>query len=222
MERRGRMSAALIVSGAGAALAAVLVCRLRAQRRATEDRRVRSTLDSTTRVCVVNDQESQRSAVVEAPLPIAGAGTSEKASLVNSAGEEANGKVSGNQSGSTKPISPLPEPPRAAAAVEPVAWRTPDGVGAGSTKPDSSKGKENTSKADTWVVKGGAESGGILVRAGPDLKSRAEPLRLQTGAKIQLLQRQGDRLQYSLLHGEGPKTGWVSRCTKEKELVVPA
>jgi len=77
-------------------------------------------------------------------------------------------------------------------------------------------------EADTWLVVGGTESGGIVVREAQGLKSRAETLRLQTGSKIRMLQRNGDRLEYALLQGEGPPKGWVSIRTKDKELLAPA
>mmetsp|Transcript_50376 Transcript_50376/g.92264 ORF Transcript_50376/g.92264 Transcript_50376/m.92264 type:complete len:570 (+) Transcript_50376:78-1787(+) len=71
-----------------------------------------------------------------------------------------------------------------------------------------------------WRVVGGADKGGILVRAGRDLKSAAEAERLSTGAKIKELALEGDRLKYELKEGTGPSIGWVSLKLKDKELVV--
>ena len=42
------------------------------------------------------------------------------------------------------------------------------------------------------------------------------PERLSTGAVVEELQLVGERLQYQLRSGEGPKTGWVSISLKDK------
>ncbi|CAE7200181.1 Olah [Symbiodinium natans] len=71
-----------------------------------------------------------------------------------------------------------------------------------------------------WEVTGGADKGGILVREGQALTSKACDDRLSTGASVKELQLVGDRLCYELLTGTGPKTGWVSVKISGKELVV--
>mmetsp|Transcript_61059 Transcript_61059/g.175172 ORF Transcript_61059/g.175172 Transcript_61059/m.175172 type:complete len:102 (+) Transcript_61059:102-407(+) len=68
-------------------------------------------------------------------------------------------------------------------------------------------------------VVGGAESGGIIVRAGEDVKSDALA-RLEPGSEIETLMLKGGRLQYHLLTGKGPLSGWVSTKFKDKDLVV--
>mmetsp|Transcript_18596 Transcript_18596/g.53271 ORF Transcript_18596/g.53271 Transcript_18596/m.53271 type:complete len:515 (-) Transcript_18596:85-1629(-) len=74
--------------------------------------------------------------------------------------------------------------------------------------------------ADLWEVVGGAETGGIIVRKGCDVKSEAEAERLGTGAIIECLGLQGERLRYRKLQGVGPETGWVTVKLKTKDLVV--
>eukprot|EP00811_Abedinium_folium_P000053 NODE_10048_length_1380_cov_6.169992.p1 GENE.NODE_10048_length_1380_cov_6.169992~~NODE_10048_length_1380_cov_6.169992.p1 ORF type:complete len:381 (-),score=70.30 NODE_10048_length_1380_cov_6.169992:125-1267(-) len=75
--------------------------------------------------------------------------------------------------------------------------------------------------AGRWKVIGGGDAGGILVRVGIDLKSEQREPRLSTGAIIETLSLEGVRLQYRLLEGTGPATGWVSTKLKDKDLVVP-
>lgn len=70
-----------------------------------------------------------------------------------------------------------------------------------------------------WEVIGGADRGGILVRFGPQTSSPQLADRLATGAFIAELALEGERLQYRLLAGAGPGTGWVSTKLKEKVLV---
>mmetsp|Transcript_14582 Transcript_14582/g.51265 ORF Transcript_14582/g.51265 Transcript_14582/m.51265 type:complete len:102 (+) Transcript_14582:92-397(+) len=66
-------------------------------------------------------------------------------------------------------------------------------------------------------VVGGAESGGIIVRAGEDVKSDALA-RLEPGSEIETLMLKGGRLQYHLLTGKGPQSGWVSTTFKDMDL----
>jgi len=63
---------------------------------------------------------------------------------------------------------------------------------------------------DTWVVTGGRDKGGIVVRSGATTSSDLLSERLATGSKVRQLQLQDDRLQYELLTGNGPAVGWVS------------
>mmetsp|Transcript_48733 Transcript_48733/g.150500 ORF Transcript_48733/g.150500 Transcript_48733/m.150500 type:complete len:538 (-) Transcript_48733:73-1686(-) len=82
-----------------------------------------------------------------------------------------------------------------------------------------------------WVVVGGADKGGIVVRVGEDLGSPAKPERLSTGAVIKEVALHGERLYFEKLAGTGPDSGWVSLRLKvkdgaggtfDKDLVIPA
>eukprot|EP00930_Biecheleria_cincta_P034162 TRINITY_DN23623_c0_g1_i1.p1 TRINITY_DN23623_c0_g1~~TRINITY_DN23623_c0_g1_i1.p1 ORF type:complete len:411 (+),score=65.66 TRINITY_DN23623_c0_g1_i1:88-1320(+) len=70
-----------------------------------------------------------------------------------------------------------------------------------------------------WLVIGGADKGGILVREGRDLKSAEVSERLATGAVVKQLALEGERLHFRKLSGAGPDTGWVSYKLKGKLLV---
>ncbi|OLQ08853.1 hypothetical protein AK812_SmicGene7628 [Symbiodinium microadriaticum] len=72
-----------------------------------------------------------------------------------------------------------------------------------------------------WRVAGGEGTGGLLVRSGPGLTSEEKQERLATKSLIQEIGRQGLRLQYALVAGSGPGSGWVSIRIREKELLVP-
>eukprot|EP00933_Yihiella_yeosuensis_P060021 TRINITY_DN6197_c0_g2_i3.p1 TRINITY_DN6197_c0_g2~~TRINITY_DN6197_c0_g2_i3.p1 ORF type:complete len:300 (-),score=48.98 TRINITY_DN6197_c0_g2_i3:249-1148(-) len=61
-----------------------------------------------------------------------------------------------------------------------------------------------------WEVVGGADKGGILVRDGQELTSKALDSRLSHGAVVEGLHLAGDRLHYRLVTGSGPQEGWVS------------
>lgn len=71
-----------------------------------------------------------------------------------------------------------------------------------------------------WVVVGGADKGGILVREGQDLKSAAVEERLSTGAVVEELALVGERLSYKLITGSGPSIGWVSLKITGKDLLI--
>lgn len=71
-----------------------------------------------------------------------------------------------------------------------------------------------------WEVVGGADKGGILVREGQATTSTQLPQRLATGAIVNELRIEGERLQYQKLWGEGPDTGWVSLALSGRELLV--
>lgn len=71
-----------------------------------------------------------------------------------------------------------------------------------------------------WVVVGGGDKG-IVVRAGKDLKSE-EAGRLEKGAKIEQVKKEGERVQYKKLSGDGPEAGWVSLSFKGSPLIQPA
>lgn len=74
-----------------------------------------------------------------------------------------------------------------------------------------------------WRVVGGTKDGGILVRG--DFPSKVIG-RLSSGSLVEELATSKDRLQYRLLSGSGPATGWVSLVLKangeEKPLLVKA
>jgi len=73
-----------------------------------------------------------------------------------------------------------------------------------------------------WVVIGGGSAGGIVVRVGKDTKSRELMFRLQTGARVEEIERVGDRLHYRRILGDGPDFGWVSLYYKGYQLLVHA
>mmetsp|Transcript_37083 Transcript_37083/g.77798 ORF Transcript_37083/g.77798 Transcript_37083/m.77798 type:complete len:91 (+) Transcript_37083:1-273(+) len=71
--------------------------------------------------------------------------------------------------------------------------------------------KKATEPAKTqYEVIGGASTGGIVVRNGANLSSPEEPQRLATGAQVERISVDGNRVQYKLLSGNGPPTGWVN------------
>lgn len=70
-----------------------------------------------------------------------------------------------------------------------------------------------------WEVVGGGEKGGIVVRAGRHLGSAELAARLEKSSVVEELARNGDRLKYKLLSGNGPEEGWVSIRLKDKVLL---
>lgn len=77
-----------------------------------------------------------------------------------------------------------------------------------------------------WVVVGGAQHGGILVRRGRELTSallgtRAGPVRLSTDAEVAEIDVYEERLHYRKVSGEGPDFGWVSIATQGEPLLLP-
>jgi hypothetical protein len=70
----------------------------------------------------------------------------------------------------------------------------------------------------TWTVLGGSETGGILVRDGASLDAPKSG-RLATGSTVREIEMFGDRLNYALLSGTGPETGWVSIFLRGKPLL---
>ncbi|CAE8628817.1 unnamed protein product [Polarella glacialis] len=74
--------------------------------------------------------------------------------------------------------------------------------------------------SSVWKVIGGSDKGGILVRKGPAMTDPAEEERLSTGALVEELEAQGERLHFRLLEGTGPREGWVLVKLKGKDLVV--
>lgn len=72
-----------------------------------------------------------------------------------------------------------------------------------------------------WLVVGGQDVGGILVRSGQSLNSGVLLDRLAFGARLEELEVTGNRLHYRKRHGQGPAHGWVSLQLPSKSLVVP-
>lgn len=73
---------------------------------------------------------------------------------------------------------------------------------------------------ELWEVIGGADTGGIIVRMGVEMQSEALEPKLAFGSVLRQWEHEGNRLQYELLNGSGPATGWVSIKVKNKDLVV--
>jgi len=74
--------------------------------------------------------------------------------------------------------------------------------------------------AQLWKVIGGSDKGGIVVRQGSDLKSEQESDRLSTDAIVKELALVKGRLNYGIVSGKGPQTGWVSIALTGKELCI--
>lgn len=74
--------------------------------------------------------------------------------------------------------------------------------------------------AQRWEVVGGVDKGGILVREGQSLASKQLARRLVTGSLVEELRVEGERLNYRMVRGEGPETGWVSLTLSGRELLV--
>mmetsp|Transcript_92011 Transcript_92011/g.286347 ORF Transcript_92011/g.286347 Transcript_92011/m.286347 type:complete len:476 (+) Transcript_92011:132-1559(+) len=70
-----------------------------------------------------------------------------------------------------------------------------------------------------WTVVGGQDGKGILVRSGESTQS-ASLGRLATGATIKELQKKKNRLQYKMVEGGGPDSGWVTISADGKPLVA--
>jgi len=85
--------------------------------------------------------------------------------------------------------------------------------------PDPEEWPEDSGKV--WVVVGGEKTGGIMVRKGVETKSAEYPERLGTGALIEQVERQGDRVKYQKMDGAGPDIGWVSLAFKGRPLISP-
>jgi len=69
-----------------------------------------------------------------------------------------------------------------------------------------------------WQVVGGGLQGGIVVRSGEGLKTK-ELGRISKGAELEEIERDGDRVHYKKLAGDGPDFGWVSRTFKGTPLL---
>lgn len=69
-----------------------------------------------------------------------------------------------------------------------------------------------------WIVVGGGDKGGLLVRKEISLGSEAFDERLSTGAVIQEMELEGERLHFQKLIGNGPVEGWISISLDHKVL----
>merc|ERR1711865_753119 len=101
--------------------------------------------------------------------------------------------------------------------AEPVAkgeplWKT-HGVDASAPK---APGVDDTRQQ--WIVVGGVDKGGILVRR-HKAKNSPELGRLSHGALVFQIDVVGDRLHYEMIEGEGPDFGWVSTNVQGTDLV---
>jgi len=74
-----------------------------------------------------------------------------------------------------------------------------------------------------WIVVGGHDTGGLIVRSAESLRSQAVTTRLAFGARVKCLQISGKRLHFQKLQGQGPAHGWVSLelAACRSPLVVP-
>merc|ERR1719471_768396 len=72
-----------------------------------------------------------------------------------------------------------------------------------------------------FEVTGGANKGGIVVWEGKDASSATLDERLATGALVVAVvyDKEGERVQYEKIAGDGPEMGWVSSAFKGKELL---
>mmetsp|Transcript_19644 Transcript_19644/g.35740 ORF Transcript_19644/g.35740 Transcript_19644/m.35740 type:complete len:453 (-) Transcript_19644:29-1387(-) len=71
-----------------------------------------------------------------------------------------------------------------------------------------------------WEVVGGADTGGIIARMDVETASAVLEPRLAFGSVLREWELEGNRLQYELISGTGPQTGWISIKVKNKDLVV--
>lgn len=69
-----------------------------------------------------------------------------------------------------------------------------------------------------WRIRGGSESGGVIVRTGPGTDSPQAAARLSTGSVVWELELRGVRLHFRKLRGDGPDEGWISITLNHKVL----
>eukprot|EP00931_Biecheleriopsis_adriatica_P078476 TRINITY_DN51936_c0_g1_i1.p1 TRINITY_DN51936_c0_g1~~TRINITY_DN51936_c0_g1_i1.p1 ORF type:complete len:187 (+),score=51.54 TRINITY_DN51936_c0_g1_i1:90-650(+) len=70
-----------------------------------------------------------------------------------------------------------------------------------------------------WEVIGGGSKGGILVRQGKKTSSAQFDRRLATGSLVRQVALEDVRLNYELVRGQGPQSGWVSISLNDKPLL---
>jgi len=78
--------------------------------------------------------------------------------------------------------------------------------------------QDATPKKITWKVVGGVGNG-LLVRENEGLKSK-ELGRLSCGATVEEINRNGTRLRYQKLTGEGPTNGWITTIVNGKPMLT--
>eukprot|EP00747_Dinoflagellata_sp_TGD_P127489 gnl/TRDRNA2_/TRDRNA2_174413_c0_seq2.p1 gnl/TRDRNA2_/TRDRNA2_174413_c0~~gnl/TRDRNA2_/TRDRNA2_174413_c0_seq2.p1 ORF type:complete len:473 (+),score=60.96 gnl/TRDRNA2_/TRDRNA2_174413_c0_seq2:670-2088(+) len=71
-----------------------------------------------------------------------------------------------------------------------------------------------------WLVVGGTDTGGVMVRDGESTSSKKLETRLSTGAVIEEIALVGERLHYTRLTGEGPLEGWITTKLPGKDLAL--
>eukprot|EP00930_Biecheleria_cincta_P085448 TRINITY_DN7483_c0_g1_i2.p1 TRINITY_DN7483_c0_g1~~TRINITY_DN7483_c0_g1_i2.p1 ORF type:complete len:460 (-),score=82.25 TRINITY_DN7483_c0_g1_i2:12-1391(-) len=96
---------------------------------------------------------------------------------------------------------------------------TKDGV----AEPLETQQKPKSKTRQEWIVVGGHDTGGLIVRSGESLQSQELSSRLAFGARVECLQISGKRLRFQKLQGQGPAHGWVSLelAACRSPLVVP-
>lgn len=80
--------------------------------------------------------------------------------------------------------------------------------------------QQSVGEGQLWEVVGGAGRGGVVVREDQAISSEKFQDRLSTGSLVEGVVLNGDRLQYRLLSGAGPPSGWVSIKLKDKDLLI--
>jgi len=134
--------------------------------------------------------------------------------------EEAWRAANGEDPRAATPLLPLRGPGAEEDACKvprnPRARDPPQGGAGGGAVDLKTQGGEDA----IWVVVGGGDKGGIVVRNGEGLKS-PELGRISTGARIRESEKKGDRLHYAKVSGDGPDFGWVSLTFKGAPLVRP-
>lgn len=98
------------------------------------------------------------------------------------------------------------------------------------TRQDPSRVKTRSIKETVpgryWLVSGGAHSRGLVVRKDRDLVSHllysgTRVARLMHGAVVREIERDGQRLHYQKVAGDGPDFGWVTIDLHGKALLEP-
>mmetsp|Transcript_77857 Transcript_77857/g.166964 ORF Transcript_77857/g.166964 Transcript_77857/m.166964 type:complete len:708 (-) Transcript_77857:59-2182(-) len=73
-----------------------------------------------------------------------------------------------------------------------------------------------------WKITGGADKGGVLCRKAKAMGSpKTDPDRIATGAIVEEIKYDGERLKFKLVEGVGPKEGWLSPSVLGKVLAEP-
>jgi len=111
----------------------------------------------------------------------------------------------------------LPEPACKPAAEQPKTTLAKSEHAASTKSAASTESTTSTGPAE-YVVVGGGDKGGIMVRKGKRTSSKELP-RLMMGARIQEIERCGDRVHFEKKDGQGPKTGWVSTAVNGRSLL---